>query len=256
MKILLLLLMLYSPFAGFSDRQIVQMFAPEEPAQITTEEGEILLFDPLEPGELYLQNVIRVFTENPAIARYVLGYSLYHGAQIRYDLSKEVQKGVIPLFLQWDPRWGYQTYGSGYLAMTGCGPTCLSMVYCGLTGDTYWDPYRVACMSMDRGYYVWGVGTGWDLMEAGARSLGLTTWSISIDAGEAAEHLRAGHVIICSMRPGDFTKRGHFIVLSAIDADGNVTVRDPNSGKTSAKSWDIERVLQQAKGIWAYSYEG
>lgn len=22
----------------------------------------------------------------------------------------------------------------------GCGPTCLSMVYCGLTGDDRWDP--------------------------------------------------------------------------------------------------------------------
>ena len=41
-----------------------------------------------------------------------------------------------PLFLQWDPRWGYTEYGEdSFLGLSGCGPTCLSMVLYYLTGD-------------------------------------------------------------------------------------------------------------------------
>ena len=44
------------------------------------------------------------------------------------DVSADVNAGEIPLFLQWDERWGYRSYGGDFLAVTGCGPTALSMV--------------------------------------------------------------------------------------------------------------------------------
>lgn len=248
MRILLLILAMFSPLNAFSDQRINRMFQPDAQERDAAAETDA--------GEQYFRRVVQVFAANPAAARFVLEYPLYCGAEITFDLSGEVTKGEIPLFLQWDRRWGYQIYGSGFLAMTGCGPTCLSMVYCGLTGDASWDPGRMARFSTDSGYYVWGSGTAWDLMSRGARRLGLTTWEISIDSAQAAEALRAGRVIICSMRPGDFTKRGHFIVLTGIDDEGKVHVCDPNSEKNSKKAWDIERVMSQVKGIWAYSYEG
>lgn len=253
MKILLFLWILFSPLAGFSDEQISRMFEPE---QAVAETDGTHSKDASGDNARYLENVARVFAQNPAIARFVLEYSVYHGADVRIDLTKEVKKGEIPLFLQWDPRWGYQTYGSGYLARTGCGPTCLSMVYCGLTGDTAWNPYRMARMSFDSGYYVWGAGTAWGLMTEGARSLGLTAREISIDADAITDALRSGEAVICSMRPGDFTKKGHFIVLSGIEENGKIRVCDPNSEKNSKTLWEIERILPQIKGSWAYRYDG
>lgn len=41
--------------------------------------------------------------------------------------------GEIPALIQWDERWGYAPYGSEtIIAVSGCGPTALSMVISGL----------------------------------------------------------------------------------------------------------------------------
>ncbi len=237
--LLLILWMLFSPLEGFADPQISEMISQVE----VPGDGE---------DAPTVAKAAYAFAQNPAIARFVFSYAVYHGADVSVDLSREVEKGEIPLFLQWDPRWGYQTYGSGYLAMTGCGPTCLSMVYAGLTGDGGWHPARMARMAIDNGHYVWGTGTAWSLMTTGAQSLGLNAREIAIHPDAFLEALQSGKVLICSMRPGDFTKRGHFIVLSGIDSEGRICVRDPNSAKNSGQTWSIDRLLPQVKGAWAY----
>ena len=65
--------------------------------------------------------------------------------------------------------------------------------------------------------------------------------------------LAAGKVVICSVRPGDFTTVGHFIVLAGLTNDGRVEVRDPNSTERSAQAWDLDRVLGQCANLWALS---
>ena len=62
-----------------------------------------------------------------------------------------------------------------------------------------------------------------------------------------------GQPIVCSVGPGDFTKEGHFIVLSGLDDAGRVLVHDPNSPERSAVSWDVQTVLGQCLNLWAYS---
>ena len=165
-------------------------------------------------------------------------------------------KGELPLFLQWDVRWGYERYGSDFLAVTGCGPTCLSMVQCGLSGETVWNPYEVAKMAEREGFYVTGQGSSWDLMGAGAEMLGLQVNDVVLSAEDITDTLRAGMPIICSVGPGDFTDAGHFIVLAGVNMDGSIRVNDPNSRINSEKAWDIERILPQIKGMWAYRFDG
>ncbi|MDC7280633.1 C39 family peptidase [Butyrivibrio fibrisolvens] len=60
--------------------------------------------------------------------------------------------------------------------------------------------------------------------------------------------------LICSMTPGDFTKTGHFIVLTGVTDDGQIIVNDPNSPKNSKKHWDVDILVSQMKSIWKYSY--
>ena len=127
------------------------------------------------------------------------------------------------------------------------------MIKCGLTGDTQWNPYQVASFSDQSGYYVPGAGSSWDLMENGATSLGLQVHNIALSAEEITSALQSGMPIICSMRPGDFTTSGHFIVLAGLDEKGKIIVRDPNSRKNSKKSWNIDTLIPQIKGLWAYS---
>ncbi len=235
--VLLAWMILSTAFSGFSDERIQGIFVPSD-------------------GETSLADAAEALAEHPDMVRFIQAYPAYYGRDLAIDVTEDLlaADGGIPLFFQWDHRWGYRIYGSGFLAMTGCGPTCVSMVYCGLTGNAEWNPYAVAHMAERHGYYVPGVGTAWDLMTDGAQILGLEAWPVSIDSYSIVDTLQAGCPLIASMRPGDFTKKGHFIVLVGLDADGRVLVNDPNSRKNSETAWDADRLVMQMKGLWGYSY--
>lgn len=203
----------------------------------------------------YPDSLLKLMEMNPEAEAFVKGYFENRDKHPEIDLSDVVEQGTIPLFLQWDERWGYETYGSDFLAITGCGPTCLSMVWCGLSGKTDWDPLRMAQFAEEEGYYVKGKGTAWKLMTHGAEQLGLTAQEITFSESSILACLKNGIPIICAMRPGDFTTTGHFIVLSGLDEAGQVTVRDPNSISNSDKSWNISDLMPQIKNLWGYQYE-
>lgn len=185
----------------------------------------------------------------PEATDFVENYHKYKNKSFDLDVSHEVRKDNIPLFIQWDKRWGYKTYGSNFLGVNGCGPTSLSMVICGLTGKATWNPYKVAQFSQKQGYYISGQGTSWDLMTAGAKKLGLTSTEGTINNDYIRQNLTSSTPMICSMLPGDFTYSGHFIVLTGIDSEGRVVVNDPNSPKNSEKHWDMDRLFCHKSGI-------
>lgn len=199
----------------------------------------------------YPESLIALVERNPETKDFVLDYPKYKGLE-EIDISKEVTKGEIPHFLQWDERWGYETYGSDFLAVTGCGPTSLSMVVCGLTGDTKWNPYEVAKMAEDNGYYVDGSGSSWELMSSGAEKLGLTASSVIFDAEHIRATLESGQPIICVMGPGDFTDAGHFLVLTGVDQEGDIILQDPNSVERTKQHWDVQKLMNQMKNLWSY----
>ena len=126
----------------------------------------------------------------------------------------EVKEGEIPLLIQWDERWGYIHYGDGIIANSGCGPTALAMVAAGLTGDNSITPYKIASYAGANGYYVAGSGSSWSLMTEAALNFGVAGTEIALSESSVTEELNAGHPIICSMKQGDFTTDGHFIVLT------------------------------------------
>lgn len=83
--------------------------------------------------------------------------------------------------------------------------------------------------------------------------LGLRGTELSASADVVRVELEAGRPIICSVRPGDFTSTGHFIVLAGLTDDGQVMVRDPNSAKNGDHPWDLDRILGQCANLWAFS---
>ena len=190
---------------------------------------------------------------NPETIDFVKGYLDYDSASVNRDISAEVQQGTIPLFLQWDKRWGYEQYGDNFMAVTGCGPTCLSMVYSGLTGKTDMNPYEVAKRADAEGYYVDGEGSLWTIMETFAGELGLHSESIMLDENTIKAELAAGKPIICVVGPGTFTDNGHFMVLTGVSQDGKILLHDPNSKANSNKEWDYAELASQIQALWAYS---
>ncbi|MDE6517334.1 MAG: hypothetical protein K2L18_05750, partial [Acetatifactor sp.] len=101
----------------------------------------------------YPDSLLELLELNPEAEQFVRDYFQNKDKHPEIDLSGEVEQGTIPLFLQWDERWGYETYGSDMIAITGCGPTCLSMVWCGLSGETQWDPLNTARYAEREGFY-------------------------------------------------------------------------------------------------------
>ena len=57
--------------------------------------------------------------------------------------------------------------------------------------------------------------------------------------------------IICSVRPGDFTTTGHFILLAGLE-EGGIRVNDPNSPQNSEKLWAYETLEPQIRNLWAF----
>lgn len=62
------------------------------------------------------ETLLDLAERNPETIDFVKGYLDYDSASVNRDISAEVQQGTIPLFLQWDKRWGYEQYGDNFMA--------------------------------------------------------------------------------------------------------------------------------------------
>ena len=217
---------------------------------IKTEDEIVLEYD--FSIEEYPQEMIELLEKNPETEEFVLNYPLKKESYSTEPLEEELNQTQVPLFLQWDSRWGYYTYGDKPMGMTGCGPTCLSMVALHLLQNPQMTPQYVAEFSQRNGFYVEGTGTAWALMTQGAAELGLYAKEVPLDEDLIFRYLLQGKPIICAMGPGDFTDNGHFIVFVGIE-DGKIRVNDPNSRIRSEKLWDFEDIKYQIKNMWVYS---
>ena len=199
----------------------------------------------------YPEQLIELLKSNEETVDFVFDY-LEKKDTTPADTVGEVVQGQIPLLLQWDERWGYAFYADDMIAVNGCGPTAIAMVAAGLTGDNTVTPYKVAQFSAENGYYAGHSGTSWTLMTDGAQQFGIYGEEMGLSEGEVFSALENGHPIICSMRPGDFTTTGHFIVLTGIE-DGKIRVNDPNSRVRSERLWDYSKLEYQINNLWVYT---
>ncbi len=201
----------------------------------------------------YPEEMLGALANNPEMADFVSNYLTSDAEAAGVGLTKAEKKQEFPLFLQWDPRWGYAEYGDGSnVGLAGCGPTCLSMVLYYLLGDESLTPDVIADYSMDNGYYMSGTGTAWKLLEDVADMHGLNVWQPKASDRILKEELDKGSVIICSMKPGEFTAGGDFIVIYGYDSEGFL-VNDPNCVARSRRRWTYDEIGRQIKNTWVYS---
>lgn len=205
--------------------------------------------------DVYPTTLLDALLRNPEMMDFAAGYldhtqyGFENAANI--DISADYTPGEIPLFLQWDARWGYEQYGTDIMALNACGPTCMAMIYVGLTGDTTENPLSVAELCFENGYYYAGQGTSTEMITYGAGKLGLSSRRLSATSSAVLESLDAGRPVLVNVGPGDFTTYGHYIVLTGVAENGEITVNDPNSPARSAKTWDLDRILEQSFSVWS-----
>ena len=201
----------------------------------------------------YPQELRQLYDSNPEARSFVLAYHREKDEPHPVDLSRYKQSEEMPLFLQWDIRWGFTDYGGECAAASACGPLCLSMVGFHLTKDeSRFSPDKVIEFSKSNGYCITGIGTSWSLMSEGAAELGLKSEVLPLGEEIMINALEDGKPIILIMGPGEFTSSGHFIVLSGY-SNGKFTVKDPNSIKKSEKAWSYDEFSEEIMNIWAFS---
>ena len=201
--------------------------------------------------EQYSDDMLKALANNPEMADFVRN-SLEAKAKVNNAKLSVLEKGQeFPLFLQWDPRWGYAEYGENNIGLSGCGPTCVSMALYYLLGDESITPDKVAEYSMENGYYVMGTGTAWALLEAMPAEYGIKVTQPSKTEQNMKNELDAGGVIICSMKAGDFTDGGHFVVIYGYDED-SFLINDSNCVARSRQKWPYSALKKQLKNIWVY----
>lgn len=201
--------------------------------------------------EDYPESLIELLGKNSEAKDFVLNYPLKKDQTPTDDVDEIEDLDSIPLLMQWDQRWGYYEYGDEVLGLTGCGPTCLSMVAMYLLKDTRYTPLYMAKYSARNGYCVAGSGTSWLLMSEGAENLGLESVEVPLEESSVISYLERDMPIICIMGAGDFTDDGHFIVFTEMK-DGKLVINDPNSRINSAKLWEFEDIKNQIHNMWAY----
>ena len=235
--------------------------ASDTPTEDSTDADLLQTLQTLKKQEPKIQDIIDHFQEYPSellemlsknldMLDFVLEYPSKKG-EVFSDTIGDVKLGIYPLLLQYDPRWGYALYGDEVIAVNGCGPTCLSMVIAGLTGQNTITPYTVASYAEQQGYYASDSGTSWSLMSDGAAHFDIIGEELPLSQPTMENALLSGQPIICSMRPGDFTTTGHFIVITGLK-DGKFIIKDPNSKERSSQLWDYQTLEHQISNLWAF----
>ncbi|MFV8213395.1 GBS Bsp-like repeat-containing protein [Streptococcus pluranimalium] len=154
----------------------------------------------------------------------------------------------LPTKRQGDPRWGGLVYGRGNLAMTGCVPTALSMVYSALT-STDVSPVTVA-------NYLYHNTNHFNKNFLGTSSLGIFSanqkWGLKSNTlntqNDLATTLKEGHYVVAAVQGNKFVASSnpavsHEIVLHGYK-DGSTLVTDPFTGRT--EWYSISRLFNEA----------
>lgn len=174
----------------------------------------------------YPKSLLKALSKNSEMLDFVLDYPKKHKNAAAKSIGDDFVTGEIPALIQWDERWGYAPYGSEtIIAVSGCGPTALSMVISGLLQDASITPAVVADYASSNGY---------------------------LDENAMINVLSVGCPIICSMGPGIFTTTGHFIVLTGYQ-DGAFTVHDPASKVRTSQTYTFQEISGQIKNMWYFA---
>lgn len=184
--------------------------------------------------------------------------------------TDSVTKGSVPKLFDWDERWGYVTYGDGPIAVTGSGPTTLSMAYMGLTGLNNMTAANFASLDSSSQTSTNGTSTAngsssssnsssskdsdgsttssdssttstgdsaLDAMIKMATGAGLTASQLSVSSSNLTGYLSESSVIAVHLKANSLTADEHWALAVGVDSDGSVILFDPTSSSISSRTW-------------------
>ena len=178
------------------------------------------------------------------------GFALIHGYVVHGGLAHYPQyageERQVIYYNQEDRRWGKKHYGtSDEIRETGCGPTVVAMAVSSYTDHAVY-PDEMAEWSRENGYCADGSGSYHSMISAGLSHYGIDSLCTS-DREAVQRALENEQPVIALMGEGHFTKSGHFILLTDLDLDGEVSVADPKSILHTKRKWELSTIFEEAK---------
>lgn len=199
--------------------------------------------------EEYDDTILIALANNPEMLEYALHYNDENQTVTGFYTEDELNSDY-PLFLQWDYRWGYMEYGDDTVGTVGCGPSTLAMAIYYLTRNEEVTPDVIAQYSMEHRYYVNDIGTSWLLFDHYPTLYGLTVDHIYRHEPYFKAELDKGNILICSVKAGEFTYGGHFIVIYGYDENG-FKINDPKCAYRSTLTWPFEQFRADIRRTWS-----
>lgn len=146
--------------------------------------------------------------------------------------------------------YGNASYGDDTISNSGCGPTSAAMIL-----STFLDeevtPQMACDFSAVNGHLVVG-GTEDAFFDDIFNEYGVSYTKEEQTEENIISSLEDGNLIIAHVGPSEFTKSGHFIVLSGLDENGNVIVADPASRRRTEVTWSSSYIANIRRGQGMY----
>ena len=197
----------------------------------------------------YPQDILEMLDKNSETEEFVKNWPVYKWTYKDIQNLGITDFSAPPLLMQWDMRWGYRMYSGQAAALSGCGPLCLAMAAIYTLEDDSLTPVKMMEFAEKYGYDTDGSGSMHSLIYEGGPALGLDVESIDILKSAFISRLGKGGCIIRLMGPGDFTAKGHFVLLAGLDGEYR-KINDPNSITNSEKLWDFDDIQSQIRKAW------
>ena len=160
-------------------------------------------------------------------------------------------------FKQYDSKWGSVVYTKNNtynkkqtIKSSGCGPTSMADIVA-----TWWDtsvtPKTLAALSVANGYRTTNSGTSWGFFKFCAKKYGASKFIETTSFATAESAIKNGAYVVCSMKPGLFTKGGHFICWWWTDDKYNYT-NDPASAAAKRAKQEIKYIKNECKRYFIF----
>ena len=171
-----------------------------------------------------------------------------------YDAAiLDTSMGPMYYYNQGDTRWSSYLYGgSDPMLQYGCGPTAAAMLISSFTNDgEAITPVTIADWSSANGYYAPQSGSYHSLIPSVLTAYGFQVESVTDHSPQnAASLLSSGHILVALMGKGSLTQNGHFVLITKLLPDGNVSIADPNSFDNSTCEWELPLLMGELKKVY------
>ena len=200
------------------------------------------------------QGLLELALEVPEAIDFVAAYPTAEKAAQPYEDA--VTKGTAPQLWCWDARWGNVDYAGRALALTGSGPTALSMAYMGLTGAADQTPADIAQAATEAQAATGDSAMTAEFLVSEAEKLGLKCESFASNADNLAQMLDSGTYVLMETKAGSLTSAAHWILVITENEDGSMQVSDPTSPAVSAHPWAPATLASTCTDFYVLSVPG